>query len=362
MAAMAPGLYSVCVAQDGSGRQVTVAQLEQFLAAQRTAHTNDGATEQQLRSVELAERLTELTLDRLKAQYQPGEETVLELDVLADLSAFLDPPANEIPEQDPLAEAEQQTMIAAATDFVTGTLKRLPDFLATRTTRSFEDVPVFTADNSFQSGMHQMGTFVRQVAFRNGREFATDADPADGAANSHGAPAAVLNSSGEFGPILATIMTDSEHGSIGFVRWEQISGGVAAVFRYDVPKEAAHYEIKFCCAWNSAKEAFETYDGTPAYHGTITLDPSSGAILGLTLEAEFDNLNEPPQFGLLVRYGAVEIEGKSLTCPLSSAVVVRSTQTARKRVWDVVHVNDMRFTDYRRFGSTSRVLANTPAR
>jgi hypothetical protein len=358
---LAAGILAVRSEGQGATAEVTVAQLEQFLAGQRAAHAGDGATAQKLRSVELSERLTELTLARLKAQYQPGDETAAELDVLADLSAFLDPPESEVSGESSPSAAEQQAMIGAARKFVTGTLSRLPDFLATRTTRSFEDVPVFTADSSFQSGMHLMGTYVRQVAFRNGREFATDTDSADSATNSHRASPAVLNSAGEFGPILATIMEDSAHGGMSWSGWEATSAGPAAVFRYGVAKAAAHYEIKFCCAWNSAKEAFDTYDGTPAYHGTITLDPSNGAILGLTLEADFDNLDEPPQFGLLVRYGAVEIEGKSLMCPLRSAVIVRSTQTARKRIWDVVHVNDMMFTGYRRFGSTARVLAKTPA-
>jgi hypothetical protein len=345
----------------GNPAQVTVAQLEQFLGEQAATHASDEATAQKLRSVELSEQLTQLRLERWKRQYGIGEETADQLEVLADLSAFFDPPTSEILEKRAPSAAEQQAMLAAAASFVNGTLQRLPDFLAKRTTRSFEDVPVFTADGSFQSGMHPMGRSVRQVAFRNGLEFATNEDRANGGAPSQAGWETGLSSAGEFGPILATVMADAAHGSIRWIRWEQAASGTTAVFQYDVPKPAAHYEIRFCCAWSSTKESFAAYRGTPAYHGTITMDAASGAILDLTLEAEFDDLEQPPQFGLLVRYGTVEIEGDGLMCPLRSAVIVRSTEFARKRVWERVHVNDMTFTGYRRFGSTARVVPGAQA-
>jgi hypothetical protein len=348
----------VSAAELGATVQVTVAQIEQFLASQQAAHATDSATAQQLRGVELAEQLTEFRLERIEAEYRLGAETATELEVLADLSAFSDPPLSEVPEKSAPTQAEQQAMLDAARRFVNVTLRRLPDFLATRTTRSFEDVPVFTTGSDFQSGMHPIGTHVREVEFRSGREFATDEDPAKRTDRGRIAPRAALSSAGEFGPILATIMADSAHGEVSWGHWERRTGEAAAVFRYAVAKDAAHYEISFCCTWNALKDDFESYHGHPAYHGTISVDPVSGEVVGLTLEADFEGIEQPPKFELVVRYGRVEIEGNSLVCPERSAVVVRSTQFARKRTWNVVNMNDMTFTGYRRFGSTARVLAN----
>jgi len=294
----------------------------------------------------------------MEAVYRPGTETATELEVLTDLSAFSEPAASEISERNAPTQAEQQEMLGAAAKFFSVTLKHLPDFLAIRTTRSFEDVPVFTADGSLQSGMHAIGTYEREVAFRNGREFATDADSAGKADGAGNASRTAPSSAGEFGPVLATIIADSAQGKVSWVRWERTAAGVLAVFRYAVPKEAAHYEINFCCTWSAAKDGFESYQGQPAYHGTISVNPASGEIVGLTLEADFDNIEQPPRFGLVVRYGRVEIEGSSLVCPLRSAVVVRSTRQARNRTWNVVYVNGMTFTGYRRFGSTAHVVSN----
>ncbi len=344
-----------------AAERVTVEQLEQFLAAQQAVHTTDEATAQKLGAVELSERLTELKLERLKAEFHPGEKTAMALDVLADLSAFLEPPAGKLPDKAAPGAEAQHEMIAAAMNFATVTLKHLPNFLATRTTESFEDVPVLTPDSSFQSGMHAVGTGVREVAYRNGREFASDEPTAAGAENAHAAPAA-LASAGEFGPVLETVMTDSAHGKIGWSGWEQSATGVDAVFHYEVPKQAAHYQIEFCCIRNPVTGSLDTYRGKPGYHGSITVDPSSGAVLRLTLEADFDGLDDPPNFGLLVVYGEVEISGGSLMCPLKSAVVLRGKVLARKREWDVVHVNDVGFSDYRRFGSTARMVTGQAGR
>jgi hypothetical protein len=56
-----------------AAQRVTVAQLEQFLAAERAAHATDNDVAQKLISAELSERLTEVSLERIKADYTLGE-------------------------------------------------------------------------------------------------------------------------------------------------------------------------------------------------------------------------------------------------------------------------------------------------
>jgi len=361
-ALMTLGALGTCAAQDSDTRQVTIAQLEQFLEAQQAAHASDGATARQLGTVELSEQLTELTIERIKDADHPGAETAAQLDVLADLSAFLEPPASEAPSKTPPTAAEQAAMLGVAREFVSETLKHLPDFLATRTTRSFEDVPVITADASFQSGMHAMGSTVREVAYRKGLEFSSTVAPGESGSKAQTERPAGLSSAGEFGPVLKTIIADSANGTIGWSRWEQTLAGLAAVFHYQVPKAAAHYLIDFCCAWSLVREEFTSYHGTPAYEGTIAIDPASGAILRLTLHAAFEDFDPPPQFGLVVQYGDVEIGGSHLMCPARSAVILRSVRPGKKHDWNVILVNDTAFTGYRRFGSTARIVPNTQAR
>ena len=356
LAALTLSAPSTCAAQ-----RATVGELRQLLAQQQAAHLSDDQVASQLGSLELTERLTDVTLDQIKDEFNPGAQTAARLNVLADLSAFLQPPAGEVPGKAPLTAAEQQEMLRAVENFATVTLKNLPDFLAQRTTKSFEDVPILTEDLNAQSGMHPVGSSAREVAYRNGLEFASDAAAAAKQA-SQSAPLPALSSSGEFGPVLATIMRDSAAGKITWSHWEQTSTGPAAVFRFDVPGDSAHYMIDFCCSRNPVTRTMESYHGTPGYHGSITVNPSTGAVIRLTLESDLETLNPTQHFGLLVRYGNVEIGGRNLICPLGSAVLIRSVILARKHSWNVIHLNEVSFTNYRRFGSTAQIVPDAPSR
>ncbi len=346
-----------------AAQQVTVAQLEQFLASERAAHTSDSDTADKLASAELSERLTEASLARIKtaylpgAAYMPGGKTAETLDLLADLSAFLDPPAGELPHKNPPSAAEQQQLIAAAEAFATNTLSRLPDYLATRTTRSFEDVPVFTPNTSMQSGLHLAGTSIREVTYRNGREVSSRAleTPGGSRAHSYGLH---LDSEGEFGPVLETIVSDSAKGRVSWSHWEQMPAGTVAVFTYSVPKEASHYRVDFCCVFSWAEHGSLAYHGTPAYHGTLSIDPSTGAILRVTLEAEFTKFRPEPEVRLMVEYRSVEVSGNSLMCPVKGVDISKAYEFDGKRYWTNLFVNEMTFTNYHRFGSTVRVLGS----
>lgn len=340
-----------------AAQQVTVAQLEQFLTAEHTAHATDSDIARKLFSAELSERLTDASLARIKAAYTPGEKTGEALDLIADESAFLDPPAGELPPKNAPSSAEQQQIILAAEDFATNTLSHLPDYLATSTTRSFEDIPIFTRNASMQSGLHPAGTSVREVTYRNGFEFSsrTPDTPGESRARSYGPH---LDSEGEFGPVLKTIVSDSAEGRISWSHWEQTPTGMVAVFTYDVPKEASHYRIDFCCAFSPTDVEPRAYRGTPAYHGTLSINPSTGAVLRLTLQAEFAEFQPQPEVGLMVEYRRIEVSGSSLICPVKGVNVSKAFTYDEKRYWTNLFINETTFTNYHRFGSTVRVLGS----
>jgi hypothetical protein len=340
--------------------RVTVAELQQFLEEQQAAHVKDGDLAQKLAGVELSEQLTEFRLGQLKAELKPGEMTATELDLLADLSAFLDPPASEISDDGPPDAATTREMLHAAQSFVAVTLKSLPDFLATRTTRSFEDVPIVVEGSTTQSGMHPMGTHVAEVAYRNGLEFSKDTLADRAGPQKVSLPG--LNSAGEFGPVLATVLSDSAEGKIAWRYWQKTSSGTVSVFHYDVPKVDSHYQIDICCAKDPDTKELISYHGKPAYSGFISVNPVTGDVLRLTLEAEISEWDPPPRFGLLVTYGEVQISGKNLISPLRSAVTLRSSWVGQKQNWNDTHVNDVAFTNYRRFGSTARIVPNAASR
>ena len=341
--------------------RVTVQQLQQFLEGQQAEHVSDSDLAQKLAGAELSEQLTELKLDRLKAELKLGEETTTELNLLADLSAFLEPPAAECPAKEPPDAAAQEEIIRAAQNFAVVTLRRLPDFLATRTTRSFEDRPIAVGGRPAQSGMHPVGALVQEVAYRNGMELSREVSAAQSTGDARKASLPGMSSAGEYGPALTIVLGDSAHGTIAWSHWEQASAGMIAVFRYEVPKEDSHYQVDFCCAKDTDTGELVSYHGKPAYSGLISIDPVTGDVLRLTIQAEIDNFDPALKLGFLVSYGEVEVEGKRLICPLRSAVTLRSTWVDQKRVQREIRVNDVAFTAYRRFGSTARIVTNQPA-
>lgn len=352
-----------------AAKPVNVAALDKMLTEQEAAHKSDGAVAQELSDLELTEELTAPTLKRMTAEAQPGPQTAQALELLADASALLAPPADEIPAAARPDMAAQRAMYSAAVNYVVNTLRHLPDFLATRETRSFNDSPTVVSHSGYApvTAMHAVGTFQREITYRDGKE-ALEAEEA--AVKKVPGPVG-LSTWGEFGPVLATILTDSLKGRVTWNRWEDGVQGRVGVFHYEVPKTASHYQVDFCCAWKELTEVATAdpnsrsmaYHGTPAYRGDLYLDPGSGAIERVTLEAELGETEVIRKAAISVEYGPVDIGGTSYICPTRSVAISQDMNRPGVTIGGAVpvtRINETLFTGYHRFGSTVRILAGAP--
>lgn len=361
-----------CTLSAMAAKPSSVAALKQMLTEQESAHRSDGEIAQKLNDLELTEELTAPTLKRMTAEAQPGPQTAQALELLADASALLPPPPSEIPAAAPPDMTAQRGMYSAAVNYVVKTLQHLPDFLATREMRSFNDSPTVVGHSGYApvTPMHAVGTFHREITYRNGKE----ALEAEEVAVKKTPGAAGLATWGEFGPVLAILMTDSLNGRVTWSRWEDGTNGRMGVFHYAVPKTASHYHVEFCCAWNGMNvltgsgHASLAYRGTPAYHGELYLDPASGAILRVTLEAELGATEVIRRAAISVEYGPVEIGETSYICPLRSVAISQDMNRPGLAIggaMPVTRINETLFTGYHRFGSTVRILTevlkNLPA-
>src|SRR5580704_7125865 len=299
-----------------AAKRVTVEQLEQLLAADRGKP--DAKLAQQLSDLELTERLSAARLLRWEANL-PGPESRRSLVLLADVSAFLDPPAAEIPATATPDLATQRRMIALAVDHVSKTIRQLPNFFATRDTIRFEDTPEsIRPDTSLilYQPLHPVGRSSETVLYRDGREM-VDSGTAKGK-KSEG-EARGLTTSGVFGAILGRVLVDAAHGKLAWSHWEQSGSGPLAVFRYSVPSEKSHYEVEFCCVLgDNGSRVFQQFSG---YHGVIAVDPVNGEILRLALEADLKPTAPITRSDILVEYGPVEIGGKTYICPVKSVSI-----------------------------------------
>jgi hypothetical protein len=376
--------------------RVTVDQFHSWLAARKASNQSDVEIAKQIATLQLLERLSPSALAGLKTEFSPGPRTTEALDLLADCSAILDPPATELPSRPPPDSAALTAMIKATVHFVGATMRQMPDFLATRVTRSYDDndphvavgMPDTTEDVSMiapHTVMIPVGTFTQQITYRDGKEVPSDAREAK---QKHSEAPPGFATRGEFGEILTLALLDAAKGKMSFSHWEQMESGTVAVFHYQVPQTASHYAVDYCCLsagqdrasgatfagaggsggishfigndqFPGANKINDSYRGTPGYHGNIFIDPATGAILRITLDVELNPSEPITRNASTIDYGTVEIGGKKFICPVRS-VAISLTREYRKDqpgIRTILHINRTEFTSYHRFGSSVQIVA-----
>jgi len=346
---------------------ISVAQLEQDLGAAQGK--SDAEVAQQLAGLELTERLSAARYARLRLNL-PGEKSQQELLILADRSAFLDLPPAEIPDKAKPDAATQRQIMALTVKYVTSILQQLPNFFATRDTTSFEDRP--QQDVQGETGLvsysylplHVAGRSSRTVVYRDGQE---SVDKGAGKTGKQESRAQGLDSYGEFGPILSMVLLDAAQSKLFWSHWEQSADGVVGVFGYEVPAQKSHYWVQFCCVADFASgDPAHQFRERAGYRGEMTVDPATGTILRVTVDAELLASDPLSKAGMMVEYSAVEIGGKSFTCPVRSvslslvhnAHLPPGMQSAASYTGPLkVYLNDVAFTQYHRLGTEMRILA-----
>lgn len=353
------------VAPFAAASPVTVAELEHFLESKAAKKATDDEVAKRLGAMVLTEQLTQTALARLEAANRLGPKAVEQLDLLAEESVFHAPPAEEIPAVAPPDAARQKQIIEAAAAFAKGTLRRLPDFLAVRQTVSFSNAPAKAErkHSRHEVPLHFLVKSNKEIAYRDGREVddaAGQKSIAGGGPNGDS-----LTTWGEFGPILDVVFHDAVHGTMTWSRWQRdTKGHLLAVFHFAVPRSASTYEVDLCCyAIPPFESLMVPFSRTPGYQGELAVDPATGVIAGLTLQSELAK-GAPVQFtGMAVRYGPVEIGGKWFVCPVEGLAVSKVPKRWGPKPTDVdveTFVNVIRFRQYRRFATTTKILTRNP--
>jgi VWFA-related protein len=356
------GYYDEPAYQDhpSEARRVSVAQLEQLLEADHGSKDNEVA--QEIFGVELTERMSSTRLSSWKG-HLPGERSRAALVAVADRSAFLALPPADIPTTATPDPAVRQQMLSRMVQYWTKTMLQLPDFSATRTTIQYDEPPpkedtwkIVTSDQS----LHAIETLHSTVLYRDGKEIVEAGARKKKSARENG-----LNTQGTFGPILGVIFHgfSGAHSEFVWSHWEQGADGLQAVFRYVVPQTASHFEVNFCCLADP--------DGTiplnkiAAYHGEVAIDPASGAILRVTVDADLEPRLTILSSGILVEYGPVVIGEKTYIVPTRSVSISRWRGVSILKEWGQTFgvygrfktmLSDMTFSKYHIFRAQSRIL------
>jgi VWFA-related protein len=356
-AAVPQGTASERPAASVSPQLVTVAQLAELVEAIK--RKPDGDAEKEIEQLQLTERLSSPKLAMLSAELSGAKAKAAVLKV-GDFSAFLEPPTGEIPDMARPEISEQRQILSRAVDYLKNTIPKLPNFSAKRLTTSFK---AFSepqgAKSSHASGgsLQSVGEFRATVLYRDGKEVA----------RANGAEERGLVTTGTFGPILSTAIIDAAHGWTGWGRWETGPNGPMAVFRLKVQQKDSHYEVSFPDAMPGGGSIGVM--APTAYHGEIGIDPHSGAILRLVLEADPELGSSMNRADIMVEYGTVVIGGKEYTCPLRSVSISSGKVPYFANAMDlgspaetrgVTRLNDVIFSDYHVFRSEMRIVPSTP--
>ncbi len=348
-------------------QRVSVAELEQALKP--IAASPDADAAHQLAALVLTERFSASRLAALKPGL-PGPKARAALVALADASAFLNLPLAEVP-ADPAPDiAAQRRIVALAVDYLGKTIARLPNFFATRVTSRYEDAPQKSlrigAAVPSERPFHSSGAATATVLYRDGREVvdAPSARHRQAFVEEKG-----LMTRGTFGPILSTVIVDAAHSQMIFSHWEPGTAAPLAVFRFIVPADKSHYEVAYRSP-ASVGPAGDMNQHT-GYHGEVAIDPASGVIVRLAVQADLERGLPILRADILVEYGPVEIGGKTYTCPVRSVSVSRGRSAIAPEGGSpaqpalgpaVTLLNDVIFGDYHLFRSEVRILSgDTPA-
>jgi VWFA-related protein len=359
-------------------KRVTVAQLEQELAADHGR--SDDEVARRLSDLELSERLSAARFVSMESSLS-GERAQQAFMMLADQSAFLDSPASEIPAASAPDLATQREILALTVNYVTQTVPQLPNFFATRITRSFEDKPAVQRPGVISSkGMvsstayqplHRVGSLNETVFYRDGHEVV---ETIDDMGKKQLPVARRLTTSGVFGPILATVLVDAARSKLTWSHWEQGQTGLEAVFSYKVPKEKSHYTLSYDSVPtdppNGCTARTQTFSQLVAYHGEITINPQNGTILRLVLAADMKPGDFTVKSGIVVEYGQVEIGGriyfvpvKSVSSTLAHSLELIGEDCPGLQVNQTLKIslNDVVFDQYHVFRADATVLSENEA-
>jgi hypothetical protein len=274
-------------------------------------------------------------------------------------------------------------MLEAAQKYGAQVLPGLPNLLATRTINRYDDSPQELKKGAWpvRAGLHRVDTSSREISVRDERE---NQPPTQGSAVWQ--QQIGLISGGEFGTTLGMILADSARGQITWSHWEQTAAGLAAVFQYSVPKSASHFEIISSLQRQAAIEGLATPTAgsrgisgigarpnnnparvsmtttKPGYHGSLWVDPATGTVLRITMEADSKDSSPYRRAAILVQYGPVQIGASQFVCPVRSLALSDAVTDASDAMKDTPTrwLNVTLFAAYHRFASTARILSGAP--
>ena len=362
-----------------AAKHVTAAQMEKEVNALSSSKKSDSDIATQIGWMELSERVSEAEMARLLPRFKTGSQAALALRLLADRAEFLDLPSSDVPTIAAPDEASQAKILEAARGKVLASLPALPNFLATRTTIRFDDSAHLLKENTWpvRTGLHLVDTSSSEVSLSDEVERQTANKESAAWKNETG-----ISSTGEFGSVLGQmILSDTASYKPSWSHWEDTGLGRAAVFHYEVPRSVSHFEVigyvpqagaggrgggrrpgqAAAGRANVGLQDMQKIDIKSGYHGSLWIDPETGTILRITMDAEMTRGAPFRRSAILVQYGRVKIGDLNFMVPVRSVALSNTVneEGALRGDGPTEWLNETLFTGYRRFATTTKIIAGS---
>jgi hypothetical protein len=356
-------LFSLVFPAWGGTRKITVAQLDDLLHSLAQDKKSDTEVATALKQVELTEELTRTAMNGMVGLVN-GPLSTEQIYVLEARSANLAPPASDLPATPAPDASGQKAILAKAETYIARTYEQLPALTATRTTLRFQDnIEALPPASGIGSGaqeavtssgftnpaayVHYMNSTAHLVSMEHGAEKkAAEKDPTHWGANG-------MMAFQEPDPSLGRVFKQAQEAeNLQWLRWELINSKPAAVYSFTVPRPKSKLALDVCCFpninqagvatfYNASTAAalggpgaggggvagnFQTttewheFKTTPAYHGRLFIDPDSGVVVRIIVEAELKPGEVVHQLDTRVDFGPVKAGQTSLIVPVRSII------------------------------------------
>jgi len=227
--------------------------------------------------------------------------------------------------------AAQDRLLEAMERYGQQYVSKLPNFLCVQVTRQFE---AGLRSNRWRKG----DILTSRLSFHDGEEQRTlelvNGKPADPAKRRWHTP---LSTEGEFGILLSRVVDPASDASFTWSRWATLHGKRLAVFDFTVDRQHSTLTMRLS----------DLARGVLAYHGSVYVDPETGAVWRISDTADSDI---PPK--LQMRAIGTEIDYAETTIG-ATAYLLPSTATVLVVTWTGRVRNEMEFRDYRKFEADS---------
>jgi hypothetical protein len=341
-----------------AANKITVQKLKDTLLALHEAGKSDAEIAKKLSALELTDELTVAEKKRLMV-YAPGPLAREQMDVLEARSSLLIPAQSDLPDT-PRPDISTQRAILTKTIFWLKNSTQTPDLTASKTTvRYHNDRAPFEADHLAmgrviieQTAIKQTGSHTETVEFEKGVE------KAPLAAQSDQAPARQYQQApkGGPGPVLSIILQQAASvGNLAFLRWELVDDRRVALFSFAVAKEKSLYRVDYCCfpsrddlerPGRLEVQSRQSFKAIVPFHGAFYIDPETGVIVRLEMQAIFEPSDFVHQEDTRIDYGSVAIGAATYVVPVRSYLLTQFVTNADSSAADYKTENSLYVADY----------------